>query len=94
MDQGEKRRCSNFILLSTISTFVHHVIVIMLIILLTFYYPEYFQHERFEKLVVKPGGDQFFYALSFTCAVGISSLVFCWHLSVRVLNLKVNPLEK
>ena len=90
----EKRRCRNFIILSTITAFVHHIIVMTSIILIVFYYPEHFQHERFEKLVIKPGGDLFFYGFSITYALGISSLVLCLHLSTRVLNLRVDVLEK
>lgn len=93
MDQSQQRRCRNFIILSTITTFVHHVIVMTFIVLLTFYYPERFQHERFERLIVKPGGDLFFYGFSITYALGISSLVFCLHLSTRVLNLTVEVPE-
>ena len=93
MDHKEKIRCRNFIIFSTSITFVHHVIVMTSIILLTFYYPEHFQHERYEKLIVKPGGDQFFYAFSVTYALGISSLILCLHLSVRVLNSRVEVLE-
>ena len=93
MDEGEKRRCRNFIILSAVTTFVHHVIVITSILMLSFYYPEHFLHERFEKLIVRPGGDQFFYAFSITYALGISSLVLCLHLSARVSNLKVEVLR-
>ena len=93
MDHKEKIRCRNFIIFSTIITFVHHVIVMTLIILLTFYSPEHFQHERFEKLIVKPGGNLFFYAFGVTYALGISSLALCLHLSVRVLNSRVEVLD-
>ena len=88
---GEKGR--NFIILSTITTFVHHVIVMTSIILLTFYYPEYFQHEKFENLILTPGGDEFFYAFIITYALGISNLILCLHSSKKAMDSMIEVLE-
>ena len=81
-----EKKCRSFIILSTTTTFVHHVIVMTSIILFTLYCPEHFQHERFENLILKPGENHFFYAFGITYGLGISSLVFALHLSKRVLD--------
>ena len=85
--------CRNFIILSTITTFVHHVIVMTSIILLTFYYPEYFQQKKFDNLILKPGRDEFFDPFIITYALGISNLVLCLHLSKKALDPMIEVLE-
>ena len=93
MDEGDKpseESCRNFIILSSFTTFVHHVMVMTSIILLALYYPEYFQQEGFSRLIVelKPGEAYFFYAFGITYFLGIFSLFLCLHLSKNVSEIR------
>ena len=98
MDEKDKpsdESCRNFILRSTLATFVHHVLVMTSIILLSFYYPEYFQREGFERLKVslKPGGAYFNYGFSITYSLGLLSLLLCLRLSKKLSENSSSGLE-